>query len=182
MQRAATGDERAWHDLVTEFGGLVWAVTRSFRLSHADAAEVAQITWMKLLEHIDRVRDPARVGPWLATTARRECVGVLRRGSRMVLCDDFPEHSSDEPSHGASLVERERDDLLWKAFESLHPRDRALLRMLIDDPTPSYEEIGAALDMPIGSIGPTRVRALERLRRELARLGLTADELEDWHR
>jgi RNA polymerase sigma factor (sigma-70 family) len=181
MERAAAGDERAWDDLVAEFGGLVWAVTRAFRLRHADAAEVAQITWMRLVEHMDRMHDPARVGPWLATTARRECLSALRRSSRVVLSgDELPDRFSDAPEQGAAMVERERDDVLWEAFEALHPRDRALLRMLIADPRPSYEEIGAALDMPVGSIGPTRARALERLRCEAERRGLTADELEDW--
>jgi RNA polymerase sigma factor (sigma-70 family) len=181
VERAAAGDERAWEDLVTEFGGLVWAVTRAYRLSHADAAEVSQITWTRLVEHVGRLQDPARVGPWLATTARRECLGVLRRGGRIVLRgDDLPEHACEAPEHGTGLVEQERDDVLWQAFESLDPRDRALLRMLIADPRPSYEEISAALDMPIGSIGPTRARVLEKLRREVERLGLTGDELEDW--
>jgi RNA polymerase sigma factor (sigma-70 family) len=164
-----------------EFGGLVWAVTRAYRLSHADAAEVAQITWMRLVEHVDRLQDPARLGPWLATTAKRECLRVLRRGGRIVLWgDNLPERACEAPEHGTVLVEQERDDVLWKAFESLQPRDRALLRMLIADPRPSYAEISAALDIPIGSIGPTRARALEKLRREVECLGLTGDELDDW--
>jgi RNA polymerase sigma factor (sigma-70 family) len=181
VERAAAGDERAWDDLVTEFGGLIWAVTRAHRLSHADAAEVAQITWTRLVEHVDRLQDPARVGAWLATTARRESLGIRRRGGRIALRgDDFPEYASEAPAHGTRLVEQERDDVLWKAFELLHPRDRELLRMLIADPRPSYEEISAALDMSIGSIGPTQARALEKLRREVERLGVTADELEGW--
>jgi RNA polymerase sigma factor (sigma-70 family) len=180
VERAAAGDERAWHDLVAEFGGLVWAVTRAHRLREADAAEVAQITWTRLVEHIDRLHDPARVGPWLATTARRECLRVLRQGARVVLRgDEFADDVADAPEHGVALIEQERDAALWRAFESQRPRDRALLRMLVSDPSPSYEEISAALDMPVGSIGPTRARALERLRREVERLGVTADTLQD---
>jgi RNA polymerase sigma factor (sigma-70 family) len=181
VERAAAGDECAWNDLVSEFGGLVWAIARAYRLREADAAEVAQITWTRLVENVHRLNDPARVGPWLATTARRECLRVLRQGARIVpRGDDFPEHVHEGAEHAAIVLERERDALLWKAFESQHPRDRALLRMLFDDPMPSYEEISAALDMPIGSIGPTRARALERLRRTAERLGLTADALQDW--
>lgn len=181
VARAAAGDEQAWHELVAEFGGLVWAIARAHRLSPTDAAEVSQTTWTRLVEHVDRLNDPARVGPWLATTARRECLSVLRRGARVVpRGDELPDQPSDAPGHGAGLMEQERNDALWKAFESLHTRDRALLRMLIDDPRPSYDEISAALDMPVGSIGPTRARALERLRHAAERLGLTADALEDW--
>lgn len=181
VERAAAGDERAWHDLVAECGGLVWAVARAHRLRDADAADVAQATWTRLVEHLDRLHDPARVGPWLATTARRECLRVLRDRARLVpRGDELGDHVDDAPGHGAILMKRERDAALWKAFQSQRQRDRALLRMLVADPRPSYEEIGAALDMPVGSIGPTRERALERLRREVERLGVTADALEDW--
>jgi RNA polymerase sigma factor (sigma-70 family) len=182
VEQAAAGDEYAWHDLVAEFGGLVWAIARAHRLPEADAAEVVQITWTRLVEHMDRLHDPARLGPWLATTARRECLRVLRHGVRVVpRGDELAVHVHDAPEQGVAVMERERDAVLWQAFESQRPRDRALLRMLlVDDPRPSYDEIAAALDMPVGSIGPTRARALERLRRDVERLGLTADALEDW--
>lgn len=174
VERAAAGDERAWHGLIDELGGLVWAVARAHRLSDADAADVAQTTWLRLVEHLDRLDDPACVGAWLATTARRECLGVLRRSARLVPHgDELPEEVDDAPAPGAALLARERDAALWAAFARLGGRDRALLRMLVADPAPSYEEIGAALGMPIGSIGPTRARALEALRRAVERLGLT---------
>lgn len=171
---AAAGDEHAWQGLVDEFGGLVWAVTRAHRLGDADAADVAQTTWLRLVEHLDRLDEPARVGAWLATTARRECLGVLRRSTRLVLHgDELSEPADDGPAHDAALLAQERDATLWTAFARLSDRDRALLRMLIADSAPNYEEIGAALGMPIGSIGPTRARALERLRCAVERLGLT---------
>jgi len=174
VERAAAGDECAWRELVDELGGLVWAVARSHRLSDADAADVAQTTWVRLVEHLDRLDDPACVGAWLATTARRECLGVLRRSARLVPHgDELPEEVDDAPAPGAALLARERDAALWAAFARLGGRDRALLRMLVADPAPSYEEIGAALEMPIGSIGPTRARALARLEREVERIGVT---------
>lgn len=174
VECAAAGEERAWQVLVNEFGGLVWAVTRAHRLGDADAADVAQTTWLRLVEHLDRLDEPARVGAWLATTARRECLRVLRRSTRLVPHgDELSEPTDDEPTHDAALLAQERDATLWAAFADLSERDRALLRMLIADPTPSYEEIGAALEMPIGSIGPTRARALERLRRAVEGLGVT---------
>ena len=176
---ASGGEQNAWNELVDEFGGLVWAVTRAHRLGDADAADVAQTTWLRLVQCLDRLHDPARVGAWLATTARRECLRVLRRRARVVPCDDeLPDLIDDAPEHGTALFTRERDAALWTAFRHLGARDRALLRLLVADPAPSYEEIGATLNMPIGSIGPTRARALERLRREAGRLGLTDTALE----
>lgn len=173
VEHAAAGDEHAWQGLVDEFGGLVWAVTRAHRLGDADAGDVAQTTWLRLVEHLSLLKDPERVGAWLATTARRECLGVLRRSARLVAHgDDLPEPAEDAPTHDTALLTQERDATLWRAFAHLSERDRALLRMLMADPVPSYEEIGAALGMPIGSIGPTRARALQRLRREVERLGL----------
>lgn len=173
VEHAAAGDEHAWHGLVDEFGGLVWAVTRAHRLGDADAGDVAQTTWLRLVEHLSLLKDPERVGAWLATTARRECLGVLRRSARLVAHgDDLPEPADDAPTHDTALLTQERDATLWRAFAHLSEGDRALLRMLMADPVPSYEEIGAALGMPIGSIGPTRARALQRLRREVERLGL----------
>jgi RNA polymerase sigma factor (sigma-70 family) len=175
VSSAAAGDQRGWDALVREFGGLVWAVARAHRLSDADAADVAQTTWLRLLEHHDRLHDRARVGAWLATTARRECLRVLRGANRQVLLgDDTPELESPDPAPDEELLIAERDRALWRrdralwrSFERLRASDQALLRLLIADPRPAYEEISAALDMPIGSIGPTRARALERLRRQL---------------
>lgn len=167
VARARRRDERAWAELVSRYAGLVWSVARAHRLGEADAADVAQATWMTLLEHIDDVREPAAVGGWIATTARRECLRVLRRGERVVVSAEVPEQAADAAELDAALLTSERDRALWAALRRLCARDQALLRMLAADPAPSYEEIGAALGMPIGSIGPTRARALERLRRQL---------------
>jgi DNA-directed RNA polymerase specialized sigma24 family protein len=93
--------------------------------------------------------------------------------------DVTPDQPADTPAHGAALIAEERDAVLWQAFASLRERDQALLRMLVADPRPSYEAIGAALDMPIGSIGPTSARALTRLRHAVEALGLSADALTD---
>lgn len=170
VARAAEGDEHAWSGLVRQFDGLVWSVPRNYRLGDEDAADVAQTTWLRLVEHVGRLRDPARVGVWLLTTARRE--SLLRRRPQPVCLmagDELPERpdeSTPEPDSG--LLRSERDDALWAAVERLGRRDQLLLGMLMSDPAPSYDEIASTLGMPIGSIGPTRARALERLRREIA--------------
>ena len=168
VRRAALDDRDAWSQLVQEFEGLLRAIARAHRLSEADSADVAQIAWLRLVQSLDRLEDPSHVGAWLATTARRECLRKLRASAQ-----ELPEDDCREPLHGETppvddhLLEAERDATLWSAFGRLPSRDQALLRMLMADPQPSYEEIGAAMEMPIGSIGPTRRRALGRLLVEL---------------
>ncbi len=169
---AAAGDQHAWNALVQEFSGLLWAVARAHRLSDSDAGDVVQATWLRLLEHLERLRDPARVGAWLATTARRECLRLIRDHGRAIpFGEDAPDAESTDMALDEAIFEHERDDVLWQSFGRLRPSDQALLRLLVADPRPPYEEIAAALDMPIGSIGPTRQRAFERLRQELDRQG-----------
>jgi RNA polymerase sigma factor (sigma-70 family) len=169
---AACGEDSAWDALVGEFSSLIWAVARAHRLHEADAADVAQATWLRLVEHLSRLNDPSRVGAWLATTARRECLRVLRENGRNVLVgDEAIEPESSDPLPDDALLISERDDALRRSFSRLRASDQALLRLLAAEPRPPYEEISAALDMPIGSIGPTRQRALNRLREELAGQG-----------
>ncbi|MFG1921126.1 RNA polymerase sigma factor [Cryptosporangium sp. NPDC048952] len=166
---AAGGDRSAWDLLVDAYGGLIWAVARNHRLSPGDAGDVSQTTWLRLVENIDRLSDPSRVGAWLATTARRECLRLLGRSKRTVLSGEELDPGTDRlrlatPEADAALLAAERDAEMRSAFGRLTPRCRELLQMLLLDPAPSYEEISAALDIPIGSIGPTRGRCLEKLR------------------
>jgi len=166
VERAADGDHSAWNELVDEFSDLVWAIARSHRLSDDDAADVSQTTWCKLVEHLGRLKEPWRVGAWLVTTARRESLACKPRAARVVPWGDHPPEVADvAPQHDARLLREERDEALWTAFTRLDERDRRLLRMTVTEPSACYKEVGAALDMPVGSIGPTRGRALERLRR-----------------
>jgi RNA polymerase sigma factor (sigma-70 family) len=176
VARAAGGDEVAWSALVDELGALVWGVTRSHHLSPADAADVTQTTWMRLFENLDRIHDPRRLRAWLWVTARRECLAVISRASRVIPGGDhLPDVASDAP-HPVERLSRQHTELAVRgALQRLRPRDRALLRLLVSDPAPTYDEIGARLGMPIGSIGPTRARALARLRVEAERAGLTAE-------
>jgi RNA polymerase sigma factor (sigma-70 family) len=173
---ASQGDRGAWNALVERYGAMIWSVARAHRLGDADAADVFQTTWLRLVEHLGEIRNPDGIGAWLATTARHECLRILRVGQRHVLTDgfDMAEESSAAPPPDAGLLAGERDAALWRAFSGISARCRGLLRMLVADPPPSYEEIGAALDMPIGSIGPTRGRCLEQLRARLATVGITA--------
>lgn len=175
VRAAAAGDEAAWSALVDRFSGLVWAIARNHRLVAADADEVFQTTWLRLVEHVDRLQDPAKVGGWLATTARHESLRLLRRAGRQIpMGDELPDPDCHAPAPEEALLLADRDRTLHTAFARLPERDQRLLRLLTADPMPSYEEIGLALNMPTGSIGPTRARCLERLRREAEALALTA--------
>lgn len=159
--------------IVDRFSGLVWATTRAHRLSPSEAADVAQTTWLRLVENLDRIHDPERLGAWLATTTRRECLRHIRARGREIPTDD--ELAFDAPAGDTidtGLLARERDDALHQALAKIEERCQALLRMLAAVDPPSYEEIGAALGMPIGAIGPTRARCLEKLRRSAALIGL----------
>jgi RNA polymerase sigma factor (sigma-70 family) len=169
LDAAAGGDQSAWNEIVSRFNGLVWATARGYRLSRADAADVAQTTWLRLVEHLGRIRDPERLGAWLATTARHECLRSVRLRSRELSSDDADafESAGDDPPELA-LLATERDTALWRAFSRLTERCQVLLRLLVAADEPSYEEIGAALGMPIGAIGPTRMRCLEKLRAAVA--------------
>jgi RNA polymerase sigma factor (sigma-70 family) len=169
LDQARDGDQLAWDAIVERFSGLLWATARAHRLSSAQAADVIQNTWLRLVENLDRIQDPERLGAWLATTARRECLRAIRLGARELPTDeewmwDVP--SDDEIDSG--LIARERDTALWRSFRVIGERCQALLRILAAPDPPSYEEIGAALGMPIGAIGPTRARCLDKLRRSLA--------------
>jgi len=176
VQAAAAGEQKAWDALVDRFASLVWSVARSHRLSNADAADVSQTTWLRLAEHIGRLRDPDRVAGWLATTARNECLKVLRQSGRQIPVDvDEEEPVATAPSIDNAVLTEERDAALWEGFERINERCQRLLRLLLHEPAVSYQEIGELLDMPIGSIGPTRARCLASLRQRLLEAGITAE-------
>lgn len=169
VQEAGRGDRDAWQALVQAYGGLVWSVARGYRLAPADAADVSQTTWLRLVENLDRLQEPAKVASWLATTARRESLRLLRRGNHEVphetgTGEDQP--SSDDDPEVVLLSTEERTEL-WAAFRELTERCKLLLRVLSVTPLPSYTDVASSLGMPVGSIGPTRSRCLTQLRRNL---------------
>lgn len=166
VARATDGDSGAWDQLVEDLSGLLWTVARSNGLDGADAADVVQTTWLRLAENLHRLRDPERVTAWLATTARRESLRVLRGSQRDVPVgvEIVPERPSPDEDPDEPVIRAEQDARLWGAFSTLPMLCRSLLRVLMADPAPSYAEVSAALDMPVGSIGPRRARCLQRLR------------------
>jgi RNA polymerase sigma factor (sigma-70 family) len=166
--RARGGDQDAWDALVSRYSALLWRIARAHHLAPADAADVVQTTWLRLVEHATQITDPGRLGGWLATTARRECLRVLRLSRRERPHPDdheaFDTPDAVVPSPDTHLLRQERDALLWSAVAELPERSRLLLEVLMADPPPTYDEVASALGMPRGSIGPTRARTLARLR------------------
>lgn len=167
LAAAADGDQSAWDALVARYAGLVWSVARGYRLQVGETDDAVQNTWLRLVENLGRIHDPEHLGSWLATTARRECLQVLRRRGRIGYpTDDLAGDPVIDPGPAldAGLLDDERAAALWAAVNTLPQRCWGLLRVLMASPPPSYAEVSAALDIPIGSIGPTRQRCLEQLR------------------
>jgi RNA polymerase sigma factor (sigma-70 family) len=180
VRSAADGDAAAWKALVEGMSPLVWSVVRGHRLSDADAHEVYQTVWFRFAQHLGRIREQDKAGAWLASTARNECLKVLRSSRRLTLTDDpqlldrvsedrTPEQSLLDSEEAA--VQSERVRRLWQEFEELGERCRQLLRILMASPPPSYQEVSAALGIAVGSIGPLRQRCLRRLRARLEARG-----------
>jgi RNA polymerase sigma factor (sigma-70 family) len=173
VRAAAEGDQHAWNALVDRFSGLLWSIARRYWLSEADAADVYQMTWLKLLEHLESIKDPARLPGWLSTTCQRECLALLRRSGRTVPVSDqsFLDARSaptEDTDHPVLVADAYRT--LWTAFAQLTDRCQHLLRVLIADAEegpPSYQGVATTLGMPVGSLGPTRARCLDRLRKLL---------------
>lgn len=169
---AAAGDAEAWEQLVDRFGGLIWSICRAHRLSDSDAADAVQLTWLRLLENLDRIRDPRRLGGWLVTTCRRECLAQLRRSRASVAtADDHIERmlgESDAPDQ--RILASDEYASLWQAFHRLSEWCQQVLKALIVEPEdgpPSYRVVAAQLETAVGSLGPTRARCLVQLRKLL---------------
>jgi len=179
LRAASEGDQEAWNAITDRFTSLLWSVARSYRLGSDDAEDVVQNTWLRLLENLTKIDNPEALPGWLATTARREALGILRRRGRTVLTrdEDLGVDLADPASTelDSALLEDERDVELWASFAKLPERCQQLLRVLMACDRPVYAEVSAAFDMPIGSIGPTRMRCLERLRKLVAESGYQFD-------
>lgn len=164
LRSAGRGEQGAWEEIVRRYGGLVTAVVRSFRLQEADGRDAEQRTWLRLVENRHQVREPERLGAWLSTTARRECLRILRdaRGVAMLAdADTVPDPACDIERR---VVDAETAARLWAVVETLSPRRRTVVRALFAaDPAP-YTDVARATGLPVGSLGPTRARALRQLR------------------
>ena len=176
---ASRGDPAAWNAIVVRFSSLLWSVARSHRLGQEDAADVVQNTWLRLVDHLDDIREPEALAGWLATTARYESLSKLRRRGREVPVrnEDLGVNLVDAEAVAldAALLDDERDIELWTCFSQLSERCQQLLRVLMAVDRPNYRAVGESLDMPVGSIGPTRMRCLDTLRSLVGDAGYSFD-------
>lgn len=167
LPRINDGDPMAWEEILRRYGGLVTATVRSYRLQDADAFDAIQTTWLRLAENTHRIHTPERLIGWLATTARRECLHILRQIPRTTSPID-PVNLAD-PASGPErrALDADTAHTLWTLIEELSPRQQALLRALFTDHPRPYADITRTTGIPAGAIGPTRARALAQLRGKL---------------
>jgi RNA polymerase sigma factor (sigma-70 family) len=174
VAQASAGVAEAWETLIQRFGGLVAAIARRCRLSDADVAEVCQTTWLRLVENLDRIEQPERLGAWLATTSKRESLRIATRRTAVSATDELYLMADDSIDPlDAGLLKDEQLIMIRIATERLTPRCQRLLGLLMGDDDLPYKEIAEQLSMPIGSIGPTRGRCLDHLRQILAETDLS---------
>ncbi|MEO7193221.1 MAG: sigma-70 family RNA polymerase sigma factor [Pseudonocardiaceae bacterium] len=174
LRRSRDGDPLAWNDILRRYGKLVSGTVRSFQMQDADARDAVQMTWLRLAENVHHVRFPERLGGWLATTARRECLRILSRATRAPnFCHQVLDTVADS-SVGPEqrVVDADTTRALWNIVAELPPRPRALLRELFTEHPRPYAEVARTAGIPVGGIGPTRARALRQLRGRITDGGL----------
>jgi RNA polymerase sigma factor (sigma-70 family) len=173
LLHAANGRQPlAWEELVRRYSRLVRSTVASFRLQEADAEDAVQNTWLRVMERMDTIRDPERLGGWLATTASRECLALLRRGRREVPDDlSGKQLVAAEDGPDVAVVAGEVRRAVGSAVGELTERRQMLIQQLFYQPDCSYAEVSRATGMPQGSIGPTRRRVLRELRGTLEQRG-----------
>jgi RNA polymerase sigma factor (sigma-70 family) len=166
FERWSAGDAVALDELVRVMTPVLWHVVRAYRLSTDVAEDVVQTTWLSLVKSRTAIQEPAAVGGWLTTTARREAWKVAKASGRGIPVEDdeLSRRLPDEDSAESEVVRRDGDGRLWDAVERLSERCQALLRIVAFEHRPDYTQIAADLNMPVGSIGPTRGRCLHKLR------------------
>jgi RNA polymerase sigma factor (sigma-70 family) len=167
---AARGDEGAWSRLITRYSPLVVTVINRFGLGRADAADVNQTVWLRLVEHLDRLREPEALPMWIVQTTRHECLRLLRVSRQTRLIDPLDEYlvgvagPADVEAVDEQLLQAERRQVLRDAYAELPSRCQQMLAMMLQEPPASYEEIGERMGIPVGSVGPTRGRCMHKLR------------------
>jgi RNA polymerase sigma factor (sigma-70 family) len=175
VNRATGGDPTAWEEIVERYAPLVWSICARFQLSNHDREDVGQNVWLLLVEQLGKLRVPAALPGWLATTTQRECLRVVmaaRKSERLGTgLDDAPQFA-DNTIIDEEILMAERNAALRAAFAELPPKCQRLVAMLTSDPPSSYAVISATLEIPVGSIGPQRARCLERMRKSSALAGL----------
>jgi RNA polymerase sigma factor (sigma-70 family) len=180
VTRAKNGEQQAWDALVERYAPLIWSICRRYRLEAADAEDVGQSVWLKLVSHLDHLREAAALPGWLATTTRRECGRVInaadarRAGEQVLIADNITDAETNTVDQ--ELLVAEQHATMRDAFARLPPGCQQLLALLIADPPVPYAEISARLGISAGSIGPNRRRCLDRLGRDPVLAALISTE------
>jgi RNA polymerase sigma factor (sigma-70 family) len=180
VRAAAAGDQDAWSKLVVKYIPLVFSIVHRYRLTQTDAQDVSQTLWLRLLEHLGDVRDPMALPGWISVTTKNETLRLLKARSRSVQVDPLSSPILDRGTDGKAsdedLLRSERRQMVRDGLDELAPKQRALLLLLVQDPPLTYQEISRLLDIPVGSIGPTRARYLDSLRSTAAMRDYFANE------
>jgi RNA polymerase sigma factor (sigma-70 family) len=183
VTRAAGSDPAAWNEIVERYAPLVWSICTRFGLSNHDREDVGQNVWLLLVEQLGKLREPAALPGWLATTTHRECLRVVTASRKSEPIGTAPVDAPqfrDNTVIDEEILMAERNAALRAAFAELPPKCQQLLAMLISDPPRPYAEISDTLRIAVGSIGPQRARCLERMRKSSALAGILGDADLPW--
>lgn len=184
VQAAREGNSGAWAAIIQRYAELVRHVARRYRLSNADVEDVSQLVWLQLFDHIDRIREPRALPGWIAKTTANACLSMVKTQARTIPTDPValnernaavtPLGAACEPTEPTAALQRQEDwQYLQKGLDELPTEQRDLLALLMADPPLTYEQISQQLGRPIGSIGPTRARTIEKLRNTKAVRAMT---------
>jgi RNA polymerase sigma factor (sigma-70 family) len=176
--RAAAGDQRAWTEIVRTYSARLRIIGVSYRLTAAETEDAMQMTWLGFIRNVGKIRSPDRLGGWLTTTMRRNCLRVVnaRRSEQPVDLNGTQLADAVSGTENTVLV-AERDRLLWDLVERLPPRQAGVVRALFADEKRSYHDVARDLSMPVGAIGPVRQRALNHLAALLAENDTSSQDL-----
>jgi RNA polymerase sigma factor (sigma-70 family) len=172
VARAARGDSSAWNEIVVRYGSILHNTVRRYELTAEERDDAIQTIWQKAVEHLHTLRDGAALPGWLATSIRRECLAVIRARAREMPVSSMAEHDNGnrQPEIVDIVISIHEAAALHRSIRELPRQQRAIICALMETPVPTYAEISNRLNMPIGSIGPNRGRALAHLATSLARL------------
>jgi RNA polymerase sigma factor (sigma-70 family) len=173
VELAKGGDKGAWDRIVERYAPLIWAMCRRYRLSEPDADDVGATVWLRLVERLNTIREPAALPGWIVTTTRNECLGVLRAKKKQISVDTAELPDETGPPSDEWLLTQERHIALRAAFRELSDRCRQLLSLLFAESPMPYIQIAATVGIPVGAIGPSRMRCLNMLRRSPALASLS---------
>lgn len=168
---AIAGDKQAWNGIVRRFSPLVASISRRFRLSESDIDDVRQNVWLSLLQHIEAIREPRALAGWIAVTTRNEALRVVTAHRRIELVDPQTDprlQFADHTDPATDLLRREKYEAVEDALAEMDPAQQEFMRMFLTDSTVSYRDISRRLNMPTGSIGPTRARYLRKMQETAA--------------